>query len=83
MLRQPEEEVHPLCLAPGHDVLATKAGVATNDNLHLRPTGTDLGEDAGEFFNTAGGRIDVGLAQPGAQQVLAAKDVQRQVAVVT
>ena len=68
-------------LAPGHDRLAAETRAAADDDLGLGPARANLPDDALQFLDTAGRGIDVGSAQPRAQQVLAAEDVQRELAV--
>jgi hypothetical protein len=82
VLGQTKDEIDALGLAPGHDVLATEAAVATDDDAHLRPGRAQQGEEAREFFHTACRGVDVGFAQPRAEHMFAAGDVQRQVAIV-
>jgi len=50
--------------------------------LHLWPLLTNLTDDTLQLFNAAGRGVDVRGTQPGTKQMLAAEDVQRQVAVV-
>jgi len=68
-------------LTPGHQLLARKPRVAAQDDLHLRPTAADLIDQARDLVDGAGRSIDVGAPQPSAQQVRAAEDIERQVAV--
>jgi len=82
ILGQPEHEVNTVGLTPGHAVFTGKARIATHDDLGLGPTRTDLLHDPSKLLDAAGGSIDVRGAQPGAQQILASEDVQRQVEVV-
>jgi len=76
---EPQHVVNPLGLAPGHDRFATKARVTPNADPGLGPAAADLGDDPRQLLHTACRGVDVGGAQPRAQQVLAAKDVQRQI----
>jgi hypothetical protein len=69
-------------LAPRHDRLAAEAGVAAHEDAHVRPLLAQHRHDALELVNGAGRSVDVGPPQPGHQQVVAAEDVERQVAVV-
>ena len=50
-------------------------------DAHLRPAGADLGDEARHLFDRPGAGIDVGGPQLGAEQMVAAEDGQRQVAV--
>jgi hypothetical protein len=47
----------------------------------LRPAGADLGDNARGLLDRAGRRVNVGAPQLGRQQMRAAEDVQRQIAV--
>ena len=76
-----EDEVDPVRLAPGHQRLAGEAAVGAQQDPHPRPAGADLADDARDLLHGAGRGVDVGAAQLGRQQVPAAEDVERQVAV--
>src|SRR6185312_3066 len=58
-----------------------EAGVGPQHDLYLRPAGPQLGHDAADFLQRPFGRILVGRTQPGAQQLVAREDVQRQITV--
>ena len=76
-----EDEVDPVCLAPGHQRLAGEAAVGAQQDPNPGPAGADLPDNARDLLKGAGRGVDVGAAQPGRQQVPAAEDVERQVAV--
>ena len=78
---QAEQEVHAVGLAPRHQGLAGEAGIAAQQNACLRPAAADLRHDPRDFLDRPGRAIDVRAAQLGRQQVPAAEDVERQVAV--
>ena len=61
--------------------LAGEAAVGTQQDANPRPAGADLADEARDLLHCALGGVDVGAAQPRGQQVAAAEDVERQVAV--
>jgi len=83
-----EEVIDPVRLAPRHQLVAGKARVGTQQDLHpatgvgapVAPAGPDLSDDAGDLVNGASRGIAVGTPQLGRQQMAAAEHVQRQVA---
>lgn len=79
---QAEQVVDGVGFAPGHQLLTGEAGIGAQHDADLGPTLTQLAHDALDLLNRAGGRVDVGGPQLGAQKVIAAEDVERQVAVV-
>ena len=79
--RQAEDVVDPVVLAPSHQRLAGEARVGAEHDLHRRPTGADLPDDLRHLLDRAGAGVDVGAPQLGRQKVVAAEDVERQVAV--
>jgi hypothetical protein len=79
---QAEEIVDPLGLTPGHEVLAREARVRPQQNAHPRPTGPDPRHDPLDLFQRPCRGVDVRAPQLGRQQVPAAEDIKRQVAVV-
>jgi hypothetical protein len=79
--RQAEQIIDPVCLAPRHQHLAGKTGIGAQQYPYPGPARPNLGDDPGDFLHRPGRSIDVGTAQPGRQQVPAAKDVERQIAV--
>ena len=70
-----------VAFAPDHQRLAREAGIGAQDDPHLRPASTDLGDDALDLRDRAGAGIDARPAQPGGQQMVAAEHVERQVAI--
>ena len=79
---QADQVVDGVLPAPGHQLLASEAGIGTPPDADLGPTLAQLAHDARDLLNRAGGRVDVGGPQLGAQQVIAAEDIERQAAVV-
>src|SRR5713226_1030843 len=79
--RQTEQEVDTVCLTPCHQCLAGKAGVTTQQNAYPWPAPADLRDNARNFLDRPGGAVDVRTTQLGRQQMPAAEDVERQVAV--
>ena len=69
-------------LAPVHNLLTTKARIAAQHNPHLRPHGAHLGDDTLELIHGSGRGVDAGATQSCTQQMLSAKDVQRQITVL-
>ena len=55
--------------------------LSARSNPNPGPAGADLPDNARDLLKGAGRGVDVGAAQPGRQQVPAAEDVERQVAV--
>ena len=78
---QPEHVVDSVAFTPTHQLIAAEAGVAPQNDLHLRPRRADLRHDALELRQTAGRGVAVGLPQSRTQNLISAEDVQRQVAV--
>ena len=64
-----------------HQRLAGKAAVGAQQDAHPRPARADLGDDPRHLLDRAGRGVDVGAAQLGRQQMPAAEDVERQIAV--
>ena len=58
-----------------------EAAVAAEEDPHPRPAGADPADDARDLLDRAGRGVDVGAPELGRQQVAAAEDVERQVAV--
>ena len=79
--RQSEDVVHAVLLAPGHQTLAGEAGVCAQHDLDGGPALADARDDARHLVRRASAGVDVGAPQLGRQQVVAAEDVERQVAV--
>ena len=81
VLGQAEQEIDTVVLAPGHQRLAGKARIATQQDAHLGPAPADAGDDPRHLLDAAGAGVDVGWTQFGGQQMPAAEHVKRQVAV--
>lgn len=79
--RETEYEIDLVLLTPTTHFIAAKSRVAAQDDPHPRPTLSNLADDARDLAQAAGGGLDVGAPQPHSQQVLPAKDIQRQVTV--
>jgi hypothetical protein len=76
-----EDVVDAVVFAPAHQLVAGEAGVRPQQDLDRGPALPNLGDDAGDLLGGAGGGVDVGAPGLGGQQVAAAEDVQRQMAV--
>lgn len=79
--RQTHDVVHAGALAPVQDALAAEPGVGPKHDAHLRPTLAQPAHQQLEDGRSVLRRIDVAGPQVGAQQLLAAEHVQRQVAI--
>src|SRR5947208_3178889 len=62
-------------------MIATETAIATDEDLYPRPLLAESGNDATEVLQRSGGVVDVGRPQERQQRLIAAEDVQRQVAV--
>ena len=69
VLRQPEEKVHAVCLAPSHQFLAREAAVGAHQNAHKRPTTANVGNDARHLLHRTGRGVDIRAPQFGGQQM--------------
>src|SRR5206468_10321508 len=76
VLGQAEQEIDTVVLAPGHQRLAGKARIATQQDTHLGPAPADAGDDPRHLLDAAGAGIDVGWTQFGGQQMPAAEHVK-------
>jgi hypothetical protein len=81
ILGQAEEEIDAVQLAPAHQLLAGKPCVGAQQDAHPRPAGAEVTDNARHLCDRPGAGVDIGTAQFGRQQVPAAEDVKRQVAV--
>src|SRR6516225_9911210 len=79
--RQPEYVVDSVGFTPTHQLIPAEAGISPQNDLHLRPCLADLGHDALDLRQTAGRGVAVGLPQTRTQNLIAAEDVQRKVAI--
>src|SRR5689334_2517299 len=77
---QAEQVVHPVRVAPSHQRLAGKAGIAAQQDAYPWPTLADLRHNACNLVNRAGRGINVRTAQLGGEQMTTAEHVKRQVA---
>ena len=80
-MREPEQVIHAVLLAPRHQRLARKATVGPQQDARERPAGADLPDNPRDLRDAARAGVDVGGAQLGRQQMPAAEHVQRQIAV--
>lgn len=71
----------PARLRQRHQSLAAEAGIRPQNDFHLRPAKSDLSDDPFDLFDCAGARIDVQTPQLGAEQMPAAENVERQMAI--
>ena len=78
---QTEDVVDAVVLAPRHQIVAGKARIGPQDDLHVWPAGADLRDDARNLLLGAIGGILVGSPELGGEQVPATEDVERQIAV--
>jgi len=69
-------------LAPRHERIATEAAVGAERDRHGGPHRAELRHDARHFLKRAGTRIAIRRPQPRAEQMLARKDVERQITIV-
>ena len=81
--RQSQHEADPVFLAPLHQRVAAKARIAPDVDSCARPVSANLPDNAFELLDAAGRGVLIRFAQPCAQQMLAAEDVQRQITVAT
>jgi hypothetical protein len=65
-----------IILAPCHEGLAGKAGIAAQQDACPRPAVADLRHDPCDLIDRPSRPIDVGAPQPGHQQMPAAEDVE-------
>src|SRR5205823_12623392 len=76
-----KQKIDPVGLAPTHQGLAGKPRIGAQHNADLGPAGADLRDDARGLLHRPGGGVDGGAPQLGRQQIRAAEDVQRLLAV--
>ena len=76
-----EDVFDAVFLAPAHQVVAAEAGVGPEHDAHAGPAGADLRDDALDLLDARRRGVDVGAPELGGEQMPAAEDVQRQVAV--
>lgn len=80
--RQTDDIANAVPLAPGQDAPAAEAGVAAEDDAHLRPGSAQPLDQKFEDRPRMFGGIDARRPQVGHPQLFAAEDIQRQEAVV-
>jgi hypothetical protein len=49
ILRQSEQKVHPVCLAPSHSIVPRETAVGAHQDAHMRPPAADVSDDARHF----------------------------------
>lgn len=64
-----EDVVGAIVLAPIHEIVACKAAVGAQDDAHVVPALVDLSHNARDLVLGAVGRVLVGAAQFGCQQM--------------
>jgi len=67
---------------PAHEVVAAKARVGADNDLHVGPLAPDTLDQAGEFHNAASRAVLIGRTKLGTKQVLATKNVKRHVTIL-
>src|SRR5271165_488592 len=80
-LRQAEQIIDPVHLAPDHQRLAGEPGIGPQQDAHVWPAGADPRHDPGDLLHRSGARVDVGSAKLRRQQMAAAEHIKRQIAV--
>jgi hypothetical protein len=80
--RQAEHKVHSIVFTPAQQFVAAKAGIAAQDNLHYWPRRSNLRHDTLYLLPAAERGVVVGFSQPRTQYLLAAKNIQREIAIV-
>src|SRR6266571_9441372 len=68
--------------APTHQLLAAETGIGAQDDSYFRPHRSHLRYDSLDLFQATRGSIAVGRTQTRTQQMLPAKNVERQIAIV-
>jgi hypothetical protein len=81
-LRHAEYKVHLIVFAPAHQFIAAEAGIPAQNDFHFRPRCPDLRHDPFYFRQATEGRIVIGFSQTRAQNVFAAENIERQIAIV-
>ncbi len=70
-----------MALAPAHQLVSAEATVGANHDGGPRPVLADVANDAGDLFRCAVGGIARRGSELGGEQMPAAEDVQRQIAI--
>jgi hypothetical protein len=81
VLGQTKHVIDAVGLAPVHQVLATETAVAAQHDRHAGPRLPDATHDADQVLERPRRRVDVRRPQQGQQRMVAAEDIQRQIAV--
>src|SRR4029077_10607468 len=63
VLGQAEQKIDAVILAPRHQRLAGKARIGAQQDAHLGPAPTDLGDDPRHLLDRSGAGVDIGRAQ--------------------
>src|SRR5262249_18415219 len=72
----PEEVINPLALfAPGHDLVARKARIASQPDAYLGPAFAQSFDNPLELIERAAGRLFVRRPQARAEQKIAAEEI--------
>ncbi|CAB4243990.1 protein of unknown function [Methylacidimicrobium sp. AP8] len=79
--RQAEEVVDLMGFAPSHDLFPAEARIGPEHDPDSGPTGTELFHDPAHLRKGARRRILVRWPKPDAKELIASKDVERQIAV--
>ena len=80
--RQAQHVAHALLLAPRHQLLAAETRIGPHHNRHPGPPPPDLPDNPLHLFRRSRRRVLIRCPQPRTQQMLAGKNIQRQVALL-
>ena len=81
IFRQSQDVIHTVVLAPSHDRFAAETAVATQYDSHVWPSRPNQLDKLCEHRHRARRTVDISRPQPGSQEKLAAKHVERKVAI--
>ena len=70
-----------MSLTPSHQRLTSKSRIRAQDDPHFGPAGADLAHQPLDLVDRAGAGVDVRPPQLGHQEMVAAEDVERQIAI--
>jgi hypothetical protein len=70
-----------MVFAPAQQLFTAKTTISTDNYLGIRPTGTNTFHDRYQLFHRTCRSIIVGRTQSSTEQMLSAKNIQRQVTV--
>ncbi len=79
--RQTEDIIDAIVLAPRHQGLAGEARICAQHDLHCRPAGADLPDNTRHLLQRAGAGVTIRPPQLCRQEMVAAENVERQIAV--